>query len=455
MTPARTIPLLATTASIANANLRGRVSAAERRHAWARHRQEMIGLILAKIDWIPVLVFVSLLLTPEARLDLGGFQLYPYRLAFFASLPFTALRVARRPIRLGFTDLLFISSACLMFLATAVHYTVDVAFKTGAANMLDMLLAYLTGRVYFRSTLDIRRFLYRVSPLLAGVAVMMALESITHQYIVRPFVSAVTGHSSAAFLAQIYEIRNGFLRATGPFMHPITAGLFFGTLAPLYATADLPKRRWWGLISCVGGIFGWSSAGIASILVGILLAVYQNLQPKLRTGWPVVVFTLVVMMVLVEALTESGIIRFIIRYGSLNPQTGYFRLAIWEYGSASVAKSPWFGIGFESYERPSWMKTASVDNYWLLHAMRYGIPGFALMFVGVIFAITRLSLAKRDGQLGAVHGHVLEVGLCISLSVTYFSLASVAPWGADLAWIIILTGAAVGLTDKSRGRVAT
>lgn len=142
--------------------------------------------------------------------------------------------------------------------------------------------------------------------MLLAVAAIMALESISHRYILRPFVGAITGRSPAAALALMYEIRNGFLRATGPFMHPIAAGLFFGTLAPLFIAADLPKRRWWGLLACLGGIFGWSSAGIASIIVGSGLAIYENVQRKLRTGWPIVVMAVFVVAVLIEVLTNPA-----------------------------------------------------------------------------------------------------------------------------------------------------
>lgn len=133
----------------------------DRRLAWAQHRREMTRLILAKADWVPVLIFASILMTPEARIDLGGFQLYPYRLALFASLPVMMVRVGREPIKFGLVDLLFFLSSTLMFINTGLHYTIDVAFKTGAANMLDMLLAYMAGRIFFRSTLDFRKFLYK------------------------------------------------------------------------------------------------------------------------------------------------------------------------------------------------------------------------------------------------------------------------------------------------------
>lgn len=158
----------------------GRPTQRDKRLVWAKHRREATRLILAKADWFPILIFASILLTPEARIDLGGFQLYPYRLALFASLPAMMVRVGREPIKFGLVDLLFVFSSSLMLINTSIHYPIEVALKTGAANMLDMLLAYLAGRVFFRSTLDFRKFLYRISPMLMAVAVIMALESISH-----------------------------------------------------------------------------------------------------------------------------------------------------------------------------------------------------------------------------------------------------------------------------------
>lgn len=422
----------------------------DRRRAWQQHKAAMLQLITGKADWLPVLIFASIFMTPEARLDLGGFQLYPYRLALIVALPFMAIRVGRVPVRLGLADLLVVASGIWMLIATAVHYPLDVALKSGGATTLDSLAAYFAGRIFFRNALDFRRFLYRVSPIILGVAAIMALESVSHRYIMRPIVGAITGHSPAAALDRMWEIRNGLLRATGPFLHPIAAGLFFGSLAPLYMASDLPRWRWFGLIACMGGIFGWSSAGIAAIGIGIGLGIYDNYQKKLRIGWAPLIAVVLIGCFLVQMLTEGGLLKFIIRYASLNPQTGYFRLLIWDYGSADVARQPWFGIGyFESYNRPSWMRSDSVDNYWLLQALRFGLPSSLLMLAAVLLTVVSLGRSRQGFEYGALHGRRMATGLCVSLVVVYISLLSSAPWGADMAWLTMLVGIANGMVDRA------
>lgn len=415
----------------------------------------MVRLITAKADWAPVLVFASILMTPEARLDLGGFQLYPYRLALIAALPAMLVKLVREPLRPGPADLLVAGSSIMMFIAMALRYPLDVALKTGGASTLDALLAYLAGRIFFRSSLDVRRFLYRISPLLLAVAAVMALESLSHNYILRPIVGAITGHSPAAALGRMYEIRMGLLRATGPFLHPIAAGLFFGSLVPLFYSADLPKWRWLGLLGCLGGIFGWSSAGIVAIVAGLGLGVYDSVQRRFRLGWAPLLWTIVASAFLIELFSQGGFVKFVIRYAALNPQTGYFRLLIWEYGWASVAKSPWIGIGyFESYERPTWMHTDSVDNYWLLQSLRYGVPSMAMMLVAVFWSMFSLGMSRQGKELGALQGRRMATGVCISLATTVVSLLTSSPWGADMAWLILLFGMAAGLADRSSAVVS-
>lgn len=434
---------------------RGRLAARARREAWSRHRQAMTRLILAKADWMPVLIFASILMTPEARIDLGGFLLYPYRLALIASIPILLIRVAREPLRFGVGDFLVLGSSAMMFISTTLHYTLDVALKTGGSATLDAMLAYLTGRIFFRSQLDVRRFIYRISPLVLAVAIIMAMESVSHRYLMRPFVGAITGASPAAALNRMYEIRMGLLRATGPFMHPIAAGLFFGSLAPVFFTADLPKWRWMGLIACLGGVFGWSSAGIAAIVAGAGLGMFDSIQRRFRIGWAPLIWIIFASSILIQIFSQSGLIKFVIRYAALNPQTGYFRLLIWEYGWASVATSPWIGIGyFSSYTRPAWMRSDSVDNYWLLQSLRYGVPCMALMLLGMVWIIVSLARSRQGVELGSLKGRRVAIGLCVALSTTIVSLLTSAPWGADMVWLIALTGMAAGLADRKPERLS-
>ena len=73
------------------------------------------------------------------------------------------------------------------------------------------------------------------------------------------------------------------------------------------------------------------------------------------------------------------------------------------------------------------MGTASVDNFWLLTAMRYGLPAFLLLVAGIAANLVQIvrqpGLGERLADLR--RGHVIAT---IGLAMT---LGTVHAWGAD------------------------
>src|SRR3954466_10503300 len=67
--------------------------------------------------------------------------------------------------------------------------------------------------------------------------------------------------------------------------------------------------------------------------------------------------------------------------------------AIWEYGSASVLNNPLFGVGFGDWARASWM-TSSADMFWLVNAMRHGLPAGLLIMSAFLLLFLPVSLRK-------------------------------------------------------------
>ncbi|MCH7564219.1 MAG: hypothetical protein IH968_10395, partial [Gemmatimonadetes bacterium] len=68
---------------------------------------------------------------------------------------------------------------------------------------------------------------------------------------------------------------------------------------------------------------------------------------------------------------------------------GYYRIQIWTYGTASVERNPWFGIGDKAMGRAHWMVMETIDNHWLMLAVRYGLPTAILFGLGVVWALWR------------------------------------------------------------------
>ena len=97
---------------------------------------------------------------------------------------------------------------------------------------------------------------------------------------------------------------------------------------------------------------------------------------------------------------------------------------------------PFMGIGLNEWERPEWL-ASTVDNLWLLIAMRHGLPcfGFLALAIGLhIFAISRRHDLSPDAQL-------IRKGYIITLAGLIFTLSTVFIWEAMNVMAMFFIGA--------------
>ena len=109
----------------------------------------------------------------------------------------------------------------------------------------------------------------------------------------------------------------------------------------------------------------------------------------------------------------------------------------------NVMGSPIFGIGLNDWVRPSWMHSGSFDNFWLLQAMRYGIPSFVFLALGIaasIWSITRaqgLSFGQKQ----------CRTAYMVALTGLLFTLATVHVWGSTSVFFMFYIGAGVWIAQ--------
>lgn len=133
-------------------------------------------------------------------------------------------------------------------------------------------------------------------------------------------------------------------------------------------------------------------------------------------------------------------------YATFSPGTAYWRAAINEFGMNNVWANPFFGLGLNDWVRPEWMHTSSVDNFWLLMAMRYGIPGFVLVLTGYAIAlwqVGRWSLGEDQVLLNLRRAWVFTFA-CLA-----FTLFTVHVWAEIYALVFFLLGAGIWLLDAT------
>jgi O-antigen ligase len=220
--------------------------------------------------------------------------------------------------------------------------------------------------------------------------------------------------------------------------------VFLAGLMPLYYFSRLRGWPWLvGMASGLGAIFTFSSAAFLGLLIFGALSVYDWVQKRVAfLNWPMFLGVVAVVLAVLQVISKNGLVAILIRY-TVNPATGYYRLLIWEYGSKSVAKHPWFGIGYDPFEKLKWM-TDSVDTVWLAIAIRNGLPPALLLGFAVLLAI--FALAKTASRSQTVDGPG-SIGIAITLAIFFILGFTVSFFGGLLIWFVILLAVGVSLSQ--------
>ncbi|QUL37671.1 O-antigen ligase [Erythrobacter sp. JK5] len=397
--------------------------------------------------YFAVLLGYILLLPPQLNQTVMGATLPPYRLFLIPATLFVIASAINGRFRFTWPDLLVLIAGTWIGVALFVTTDQAEALPAAVAQVTDTALAYFFARSVFRSLRDLRLFLLLLLPGLLAVGAIIAVESITHNHILQPFISQFTGQS--AYLRT--DIRLGFMRARGPFPHPILAGVFLASFLPLFLLSGL--RSWpfvLGIAAALTSFFTVSSAALLGLSVGTMLTVYNWLSERfLNLSWRLLFILGAIVVFLLEFGTRGGAFSTIMRFGSLNSYSGYNRVLIWRFGTENVAANPWFGLGYGEWERPEWMK-GSVDNFWLLQAMQFGV--IPPLLIAIACLVTVYTLARRSSHSHPVDGR-FERGVAIALAVFAFGIVSVAIWLSAQAWFYMLLGIAVSLAFAERSAV--
>jgi O-antigen ligase len=386
-----------------------------------------------------VLVYYSFLLfPPEVQVNVLDVNLPSYRIVLLA-LSIPALRMMLTNKSQGGTalDMAVAFIAFWILLSFTMIYGFESGIVRGAGIMIDTAVPYLIARVCVKSFDDLRYFLILCLPGLIFAGGALALESLSGRLLVRPAFASIFGNLSAfvggeatGSLVINDEYRLGLLRAYGPFPHPILAGVVMVGFLPLYYLSGL---RSWPLLVGIGtsltGFFALSSSTFLVLMITVFALLIYHLKryvPKM-TWWKVTGLVGLGGWT-VHMVSQSGIISVLSRL-TLTPHTAEYRTLIWEYGSASVGKHPWFGIGYNQWERLSWMGE-SVDAHFLLLAMRHGVIVPVLLFMAIVYSMIKLGmaiprLAPKDETFAIGINICMVVYLVVGQTVNYFGSSNV------------------------------
>ncbi|WP_338467579.1 O-antigen ligase family protein [Novosphingobium sp. ZN18A2] len=386
------------------------------------------------------LIYSFLLFPPEVHFYVFGINLPVYRLLSILLSWYPAWGFASRRLRFDIADGLILLASVWMAVSFMHVYGSGTGFVRASGNIVDFAFPYFIARAGLRTPGDVRTLFLLLVPGLMLAGIEMMVESLARQFIVRPAFTGIFGHMPAydnGDVAGDLHIRKefrlgGLLRAFGPFSHPILGGVVLTSTLLVYLKGGIRGwPRFAGLAAASMGFFALSSASVIAILAsaGIYVADFA-LSWFRRIGWWIAILFVLLAAFAVEFGSKGGLINILIRM-TIDPQTGYYRKLIWQYGLQSIANHPVFGIGYAEYDRPLYLvPSASVDAHFLAEGIRHGVIVPASLMAAIVITMVRLGIAIGQGRgtdrdtLFAFNCALFVLALS-SMTVTYFGEARI------------------------------
>jgi O-antigen ligase len=398
-----------------------------------------------RLPW-PVTLFLVSLIVPWI-IPVGPVSLSVYRIVLaVALLPCLVMWSAGKAGPIRVTDVGILLFCLWATISVVVVHGISSAVEPSGILLIETMGAYLLARLYIRDAEDFANMIGLVTKLVVLLFPFAAYEWLTGNKVILSAFGAIFTTAQPSPL-----VRFGFWRVQGPFEHCILFGLFCGSvfaLAAMVLSADTKRgsRRTLSAIVATTALFSMSSAPIAALVMQSALMGWNWLLRHYRGRWKLLGALVLVAYLVVEFGSKQTPIQFYISKFTFDQQTGWIRLLIWEYGSASVVNHPFFGVGFGEWARPTWLPD-SIDNFWLAIAVRYGIPGFAFLLGACLWIISAVGLKKGlDERLQTYRlAYLISIASCALIGTT------VHFWAAPYVWFLFLVGSGAWLLEVKPG----
>jgi hypothetical protein len=391
-----------------------------------------------------VIVFICLLV--PVILSVGALNLHLSRallLLMFFPMLFSWASGKTGPVHM--VDFAVFAAALWSALALIVAHGFSNAIEPVGYQIVETVGGYMVGRVLIRSPETFRSF---VKINFIAIMILMPFAIIETQTGEPPIIHFFSNFVNSTKIIT-YEARLGLERAQVVFPHPILYGVFCA--APLgmviyvlnfRAATPVSILRAFGVV--VAAFCSVSTGAIMILSLQYLFVLYDHVTRQVKSRWLLLLAAFVFVYVAIDLASNRTPFHVFVSYLTLNQGTSYTRILIFDYGIQNVWANPIFGLGQKDWVRPFWLRP-SVDNFWLLMAMRYGIPGF-LLFIGS-FILLIIQLAFRPFKTERMLSY--RKGYLISLIGLMFALATVHIWLSAYVWFMMMLGAGVWMLDYS------
>ena len=232
----------------------------------------------------------------------------------------------------------------------------------------------------------------------------------------------------------------GLTRAYGTFDHPIHLGTFAATVLALvwYSGRKLGKRLKSVALVMLTTLTALSSAPILCVMVQVAGIVWDRATRGLTGRFWITLLGLVFVYLLVSLFATRSPVMIIATGFTIDSWTGFYRAQIWYHGVQNVVANPWLGIGLGDWDRAYWMVSDSVDAYWLVVAMRTGVPSLLILLLAIGTMLA--AVASRPFRLKERHYGPCAKAWMMSLLACALIACTVHYWNVSLAYFFFFLG---------------
>jgi len=375
---------------------------------------------------------------------IGPIVISPYRVVLIITiLPCLAIWIKGQAGGIFFADImiLFYSFWCVVSLA-AVH-DIDTAVQSGGIIFIETVGAYMLGRCFIRSA---DQFYGAVRLLFWTVAFLLPfalVEAISNWNVALSLFSAFFPTHVLAYNVP----RWGMRRVQTVFEHPILFGVSSGAiLALVHLVLGYSRpavRRWSGsAVVWVTALLSLSAGPMTALFAQSGLMGWNWLMGRYERRWMILWGLILASYLFISMASNQTVPEFYLTHFSFDQGSAYYRILIWHFGSESALNHPLFGVGFNRWDRPSWMP-GSIDMFWLYHAVQFGIPAGLLIMLSFLSMVATVSFKRGlDTRLLQYRTAYLAV------MTGYFVVGwTVHFWNATYVLFLFLLGSGSWLLD--------
>ena len=401
---------------------------------------------------LPVVVLLYLLcVTLPIGFYLGPLYLTTLRLLLLVTtLPLLVQLFMGRYGRLVASDWLFLCHALWICVALAINNPSQVIQQAPSVGV-EFLGGYLVARAYIR-TPDVFLATARWIVFLVLCSLPFSIvEALTGTPVLLKILDAVPSVAVPADLS--IDIRLGLERVQSSFAHPIHYGLFcsiafsmaFVALQGFYSA----KRRivTAGLVA-FSGFLALSSGALLAIFLQMALILWAMALPRFNGRWWLLMGVFALAYVAIDLMSNRSPMQVFMSYATFSAHNAYWRGIIFEWGimnvfgnaAEKIPASPWVGIGLNDWTRPHYMHSSSVDNFWLMIGMRYGLPGFLFLALGWLSGLFRIMARpfRQDSTVWRIRRAFAFTFIGLTLT-----LVTVHVWTNIYSFVFFIFGAGI------------